>query len=122
MIRRTMPMLSLLAASVAAAQGQAVELAYPNEPDLVGVEAVWKGFTVPFAKRGDTWLTLIGVDLDTKAGENAAVITFRYKDGHSRMQGELITVTAQQFPTTELKVEEKYVQLSPEDEARARQE
>ena len=114
--------LSLLAASVVAAQGQAVELAYPNEPDLLAVEAVWKGFTVPFAKRGDTWLTVIGVDLDTRAGEHAAVVTFHYRDGRSRTQGELVTVTAQQFPTTELKVEERYVQLSPEDEARARQE
>jgi murein DD-endopeptidase MepM/ murein hydrolase activator NlpD len=117
-----MPLLSLLAASVVAAQGQAVALAYPNEPGLVGVEAVWKGYTVPFAKRGDSWFTVIGVDLDTKAGENAALVTFRYEDGHSRTQGELVSVTAQQFPTTELKVEERYVQLSPEDEARAREE
>jgi murein DD-endopeptidase MepM/ murein hydrolase activator NlpD len=122
MIRRTMPILSLVAASVVAAQGQAVELVYPSEPDLVRVEAVWKGYTVPFAKRGDTWLTVIGVDLDTKAGENAALVTFHYKDGHSRTQGELISVTQQQFPTTELKVEERYVQLTPEDEARAKEE
>jgi hypothetical protein len=32
-------------------------------------------------QRGDTWLTLIGVDLDTKAGKHAAEITFHYADG-----------------------------------------
>ena len=114
--------LSLLLASLAASQGQALELTFPNEPGLTAIEASWEGYKVPFMQRGDTWLTLIGVDLDTKAGEHAAEITFHYADGRTRKQREPVTVNAQQFPTTELKVEDRYVELSPEDEARARAE
>jgi len=125
MIGRIMPdagILSLLLGSWIASQGQALELTYPNEPGLTAVEAAWGGFTVPFVRRGDTWLTLVGVDLDTQAGEHPVEITFHYGDGRSRMQQEPLTVKAQQFPTTELTVEDRYVELSPEDEARARAE
>ncbi len=114
--------LSLLLASLAASQGQALELTFPNEPGLTAIEASWEGYHVPFMRRGDTWLTLIGVDLDTKAGEHAAEVTFHYADGRTRKQREPVTVNAQQFPTTELTVEDRYVELSPEDEARARAE
>ena len=124
-IGRTMPdagILSLLLASLTATQGQALELSYPNEPGLTAVEASWSGYEVPFIQRGDTWLTLIGIDLDTKAGEHSAQITFHYADGRTRTQREPVTVSAQQFPTTKLEVEDRYVELSPEDEARARAE
>jgi murein DD-endopeptidase MepM/ murein hydrolase activator NlpD len=114
--------LSLLLASLATTQGQALELEYPTEPGLTAVEASWAGYEVPFIKRGDSWLTLIGVDLDTKAGEHAAEITFHYADGRTQTRREAVTVAAQQFPTTELKVEDRYVELSPEDDARARAE
>jgi hypothetical protein len=43
--------------------------------------ASWEGYKVPFMQRGDTWLTLIGVDLETKTGEHAAEITFHHADG-----------------------------------------
>jgi murein DD-endopeptidase MepM/ murein hydrolase activator NlpD len=89
---------------------------------LSSVDAQWNGYTVPFAKRGDTWITLIGVDVDAKAGEHSAAVVFHYGDGHERVAKEPVTVTAVKFPTTELKVEDKYVELSPEDEARALEE
>jgi murein DD-endopeptidase MepM/ murein hydrolase activator NlpD len=114
--------LSLLLASFTASQGQALELSYPDEPGLTAVEASWEGYEVPFMKRGDSWLTLIGVDLDTKAGEHSAQVTFHYQDGRTRSRREPVLVNAQQFPTTELKVEDRYVELSPEDAARAREE
>jgi murein DD-endopeptidase MepM/ murein hydrolase activator NlpD len=114
--------LSLLLAGLATSQGQALALTFPNEPGLLGVEASWDGYKVPFMQRDDTWLTLVGVDLDTKAGEHAAEITFHYAGGRTRTHREPVTVGARQFPTTELKVEDRYVELSPEDEARARAE
>ena len=69
---------------------------------------------MPFMQRGDTWLTLIGVDLDTKAGEHAAEITFHYADGRARTQREPVTVNAQQFPTTEFKVEDQVRRARPQ--------
>ena len=116
-------MLAIAAAlSLVAAQGQAVELAYPDEHGLTSVEATWEGHRFPLAKHDALWVAVIGVDLDAKAGEHAAEVTFRYSDGRSRSAREPVAVKTQKFPTTELKVEDKYVELSPEDAARATRE
>ena len=116
-------MLEIAAAlALVAAQGQAVELAYSDEHGLASVEATWEGHRFPLVKHEALWVAVIGVDLDAKAGEHAADVTFRYDDGRSRKVREPVTVKAQKFPTTELKVEDKYVELSPEDAARAARE
>src|SRR5262245_30006228 len=116
-------MLAIAAAlALVAAQGQAVELTYPDEHGLASVEATWEGHRFPLAKHDALWVAVVGVDLDAKAGEHAAEVKFRYSDGRSRSARELVTVKAQKFPTTELKVEDKYVELSPEDAARAARE
>ena len=47
---------------------------------------------------------------------------FRYADGRTRVIRDPVTVNAGQYPTTELQVEERYVELSPEDQARADRE
>jgi murein DD-endopeptidase MepM/ murein hydrolase activator NlpD len=109
---------ALLLASLAASQGQAVQLRYPDEPGLTAVEVNWNGRFAPLVKRDATWLGLIGVDLDTAAGDRAAEITFRYDDGRMRIQSEPIAIGAVRYPTTELTVEPRYVELSPEDQAR----
>jgi len=111
--------LELLLASMVVAQGQALELAYPDEPGLANVEVTWSGHAVPFVHHGNRWLTIVGVDLDTTPGAHQVDVTFRYRDGHSRIEPQPITVDKKQFPTTELKVEDRYVELSPEDQARA---
>ncbi len=116
-------MLEIAAAfALVAAQGQAVELAYSDERGLASVEAMWEGHRFPLAKHDARWIAVIGVDLDAKAGEHAADVTFRYADGRSRTVSEPVTVKAQKFPTTELKVEDRYVELSPEDASRAARE
>jgi murein DD-endopeptidase MepM/ murein hydrolase activator NlpD len=116
-------MLELAAAfALVAAQGQAVELAYADEQGLASVEATWEGHRFPLVKHDESWVTVIGVDLDAKPGERAADVTFRYGDGRSRSLREPVTVKAQKFPTTELKVEDRYVELSPEDASRAARE
>lgn len=110
------------ALAVVAAQGQAVELAYADERGLAAVEATWEGHRFPLVRHDALWVAVIGVDLDAKAGEHAAEVTFRYGDGRSRTVRDRVTVKAQKFPTTELKVEDRYVELSPEDAARAARE
>jgi murein DD-endopeptidase MepM/ murein hydrolase activator NlpD len=117
-----MSALSILFASLAVVQGQAVVLSYGHEPELEAVEVAWDERTVPFVRRGDRWLTLIGIDVDSRVGEQLADLTFRYRDGRIRTQREAIAVGDQEFPTTELTVEERYVELSPEDQARAQRE
>ena len=105
-----------------AAQGQAIELAYPDDRGLVSVEAQWEGHRFPLVKRDARWIAVVGVDLDAKVAEHVADVTFRYDDGRSRSIREPVTVKMQTFPTTELKVEDKYVELSPADAARAARE
>lgn len=115
-------MLSLLLAAFSAAQGQALELEYPTEPNLVGVAVQWSNHSVPFVAVGEHWRATVGVDLDSRPGDHAVEVTFRYADGHTRVQREPIEVRGQQYPTTELTVEDRYVELNPEDQARAERE
>jgi murein DD-endopeptidase MepM/ murein hydrolase activator NlpD len=117
-----MELLALLLAGATAMQGQALELAYPDEPGLAAVEVTWYNRAIPFAHRGGQWFTVVGVDLDSRPGEHAVDVTFRYRDGRSRVEKQPLTVGAQKFPTTELKVEDRFVELSPADQARADRE
>jgi murein DD-endopeptidase MepM/ murein hydrolase activator NlpD len=114
--------LELLLASLVVSQGQALELAYPDEPGLASAEVYWSGRQVPLVHHGNRWLAIVGVDLDTTPGAHQVDVTFHYRDGRSRVEPQPITVDKKQFPTTELKVEDRYVELSPEDQARADRE
>jgi murein DD-endopeptidase MepM/ murein hydrolase activator NlpD len=111
-----------MALVLAAAQGQALELAYADDNGLASGEARWEGHVFPLVRHGALWIAVVGVDLDAKPGEHVADVTFRYGDGRSRSVREPVTVKAQTFPTTELKVADRYVELSPEDAARAARE
>ncbi|HEU4617040.1 MAG TPA: M23 family metallopeptidase [Gammaproteobacteria bacterium] len=117
-----MPALSLILASLAASQGQAVEIEVPDEPHLVAAEVRWDGRNVPLAKRGSEWLTVVGIDLEAAPGPHYAEITLRYGDGRKETRTETIEVAHRDFPTTRLSVEPKYVELSREDQARADRE
>ena len=117
-----MAVLSLMLAGLVASQGQAVELRYPDEAGLGAVEARWEGHDVPFVRRGVAWGAVVGVDLDAKPGPHVAELTLRYGDGHTRKTSDTVTVKAQQFPTTQLTVEDRYVELSAADAARASEE
>jgi murein DD-endopeptidase MepM/ murein hydrolase activator NlpD len=109
-------------AGLVASQGQAVELRYPDEAGLGAVEARWEGHGVPFVHRGAVWVTVVGVDLDAKPGAHVAALTLRYDDGRTRKASDTVTVKAKQFPTTQLTVEDRYVELSAEDATRASRE
>lgn len=115
-------MLSLLLTTWVAGQGQALEMSFPAEPGLTAITVLWSGHEVPFVRSGDRWLTIVGVDLDSRPGDHAVDVTFAYEDGRTRVVREPVMVTAGQYPTTELQVEERYVELSPEDQARADRE
>src|SRR6185295_11422398 len=114
--------LPLLLAGLVAGQGQALEITYPAEAGLTGVSVQWSGHAVPFAQSGDHWSTTVGVDLDSRPGAHAVDVTFRYADGHTRVDRQPVEVRAEKYPTTELTVEDRYVELSPADQARADRE
>lgn len=108
--------------SVSAFQGQAVTLLIDDEPGLNAVETTWNERAVPFVRVGDAWLTVVGIDLDENPGEHAAPLLLTFADGRKESRDHDIVVASQSFPTTELTVESRYVELSEPDQARAARE
>ncbi|HSG66027.1 MAG TPA: M23 family metallopeptidase [Gammaproteobacteria bacterium] len=114
--------LVLLAAQLVALQGQVLQLELQDEPGLESATVSWRDHDVPFVRRDTTWLTVLGVDLDLAAGQHAADVELRYADGRTATRQQTIEVRGKDFPTTELTVEPKYVELSPEDQERSARE
>ena len=115
--------LVLLAVAVFAAnQGSAVQLTFANEPGVKNVEVVWESKHIPAFLIQDKWTTIVGVDLDAKPGEHQADVLFTMENGRVDKREADIKVVAKKYPTTELKVEDKYVELSKPDLARANRE
>ena len=117
-------MIALLLAAVtfSANQGSALEITFPDEPGIKNVEFVWESKRVPAFRIKDTWTTIVGVDLDTKPGEHKADVLFTMSDGHVDKRDAVIKVIQKKYPTTQLKVEDKFVELSKADLARANRE
>lgn len=105
-----------------AAQGEAVVLTMPADERLVAVEVVWNERSIPLVANGGQWSAVLGIDLDTPAGEQDAELQLTYIDGTTTRQTCTVSVTAKSFPTTWLTVEPKYVELSAENKARSARE
>ncbi len=112
----------LVAVAITASQGSVVQLTFPDEAGTQSVLVEWQGKKLPAVLAGDRWITVIGVDLDLKPGEYKANAMVTTGDGRVITRETVIQVEAGEFPTTELTVEEKYVQLSPANLARANRE
>lgn len=117
-------MIVLFVAAVifSANQGSALQLTFPHEPGVRSVEVVWEGKKIPAFRVQDAWTTVVGVDLDVKPGEHKAAVMQIMEDGRVETRDAIIKVIEKKYPTTELKVEEKYVELSKADLARANRE
>ncbi|HEX6178941.1 MAG TPA: M23 family metallopeptidase [Thermoanaerobaculia bacterium] len=113
----------LLAALVyTAAQGSAVQVKVPNQPDLKSVQVMWQGKQVPAFHAGDSWITILGVDLDEEPGDHRAEAVLTRGDGRVERDEITISVVAKQFPTSHLKVDERFVRLSEENLNRVNRE
>ena len=117
-----MNLLAVIATALTVSQGQAVQLEYPLEPDVVAIAVSWNGNTVPFARGNTGWFTVIGVDLETAPGDYEARITVTTADGPTRTQTRIVEVESKVFPTTRLEVAPKYVDVSDANAARAARE
>jgi murein DD-endopeptidase MepM/ murein hydrolase activator NlpD len=73
-------------------------------------------------RRGSGWQTLLGIDLDAELGDRPAVLALTYSNGDRHSEEQIIRVVAKDYPITRLTVAPKYVELSPEDQARAAEE
>jgi murein DD-endopeptidase MepM/ murein hydrolase activator NlpD len=112
----------LALAAITANQGGAVQLRFPNEPGVVAVEGQWQEKKIPFVRADDEWVSIIGVDLDVKPGEYKADVSYKFQDGRTEKREAVIDVQPTEYPTTQLTVEERFVQLNPRDLARANRE
>ena len=115
-------LLTALVAALAVGQGQALRLDMPDEPGLAGIVVEWQEKRIPFTKTADGWLTYLGIDLDASPGVHVVEFTWNYADGRVRRESGWIDVAERRFRTTRLEVAPKYVDLSPEDGARAARE
>ena len=112
----------LFMVALSASQGQALQLEVPHLEGLESVTVEWSERDVPFVRDDDRWFTVIGVDLDTSAGDYPVEVTMTYADGRVVTQPESVEVLGKSFPTTELTVAPGFVQLSPENQERAARE
>jgi murein DD-endopeptidase MepM/ murein hydrolase activator NlpD len=109
----------LLLATLVAIQGQALELTEPHVDGLVALEVTWDGLQIPFVRNENSWHSVVGVDLDMEAGQYPLELSFRYNNDSNRLRSDMVDVRSKSFPTTELTVAPKYVQLSDENQERA---
>ena len=86
------------------------------------MELHWADKRVVFAHVDNKWETVVGVDLDTKAGDHDGEIDVTYNDGRAEKRPIVLRVAAVKFPTTELTVDDQYVELSPANQQRAARE
>jgi murein DD-endopeptidase MepM/ murein hydrolase activator NlpD len=112
----------LLAITLTANQGEAVQLRLPHEAGMKSVVVEWAMKNVPAIRMQNAWVTVIGVDVDAKAGEHKADVIVTMDDGRVDRREAVIKVGSTDFPTTELKVAERFVQLSPANQTRANRE
>jgi murein DD-endopeptidase MepM/ murein hydrolase activator NlpD len=117
-------MISLFLAAVVftANQGSVVQITLPHEPGIKSMEVGWEGKKVPAFRNDSVWATVLGVDLDAAPGEHKADVSCTMEDGRIEKKEAVVKVVAKKFPTTELKVEERFVELSKTDLARANRE
>jgi murein DD-endopeptidase MepM/ murein hydrolase activator NlpD len=117
-------MIALLLASLlyTADQGSAVQLNVPDEPHVKSVHVTWRSRKVPAFRTNDGWTTIVGIDLDSKPGAQRAEALLTMDDGKVERREITVNVTPKKFPTTVLKVEPRFVQLSKENANRAARE
>jgi murein DD-endopeptidase MepM/ murein hydrolase activator NlpD len=111
----------LFANAISAQQGQALRLSLPNEPGIQSVEIQWQNHKIPYVQTGEQWVAVIGVDLDVKPGEYPSELKVT-RNGSVDRRSVTVEVQKVEYPTTQLKVADAYVQLSPANQARAARE
>lgn len=103
-------------------QGSIALVTLPEEPGVKSIELHWNERTIPFVHTADKWETFVGVDVDTKAADHEGEIVVVYNDGRNEKRPVVFRVSPVKFPTTELTVDDQYVQLSPANQTRAARE
>jgi murein DD-endopeptidase MepM/ murein hydrolase activator NlpD len=103
-------------------QGSAVVVKIPGEPHVTAVQVAWRNEKVPAIHAGSDWTTILGIDLDAKPGAQKTEALVTLDDGRVERRDVTVKVLAKKFPTSQLKVAEKFVELGKADLARSQRE
>ena len=95
----------LIAMTLAVNQGSVALVTLPEEPGVKSMELRWGDRRVPFVQIQNKWETVVGVDLDTKAGDHEAEIDVTFNDGRTDKLPVVFRVVSVKFPTTELSLD-----------------
>ena len=115
-------LLLAVALAYSANQGSAVLVKIPDEPHLKSVQVIWQKKKVPAFHAGDRWTTILGVDLEATPGQHAAEALLTMDDGRVERREIAVNVVARKFPTSQLNVDEQFVELSKADLDRSHRE
>jgi murein DD-endopeptidase MepM/ murein hydrolase activator NlpD len=101
-------------------QGGVVLLEVETDAAVIQPAATWQGKAVRFWRDDPQgpWRALVGVDLDQRPGD-ARVLVER---GVDRTCAVALSIEAVTFPEEHLRVPQRFVELSPRDQARAARE
>jgi murein DD-endopeptidase MepM/ murein hydrolase activator NlpD len=101
-------------------QGGVVLLEVETEPAAGEPAATWQGKAVRFWRDDPQgpWRALLGVDLDQRPGDVRVLV----KRGLDRTCAVVLSIKAGTFPEDHLRVPQRFVELSPRDQARAARE
>ena len=114
--------LFLVPAVFPTSQGRIIHMTFPDEPGVKAMQLTWEDKKVPFAQLAGKWETIVGIDVDTKAGEYKGEVLVTFNDGRVEKRPVTLMVEAVKFPTTQLTVDDQYVELSPANLQRSNRE
>ena len=101
-------------------QGGVVLLELETDPASSEPSATWQGKAVRFWREDSQgpWRALLGIDLDQRPGDARVVL----ERGLDRTCGVVLSIKAGTFQEDRLSVPQRFVELSPQDQARAARE
>jgi hypothetical protein len=103
-----------------AAQGGLLELTLRSDAPLSDLKGDWAGTALPlWDGTGNVHHALLGIDLQRPPGEYEAQISARLANGQDLTCSSAVDVRTGRFVVERLKVAPGFVELSPENEARA---
>jgi len=103
-------------------QGSIAFVTFPDQAGVKSMELHWSDKKIPVVHTENKWETVVGIDLDIKAGDHDAEVDVTYNDGKVEKRPIVFSVGSVKFPTTELTVDDQFVRLSPANQQRAARE
>ncbi|HUX08449.1 MAG TPA: M23 family metallopeptidase [Acidobacteriota bacterium] len=103
-------------------QGDPLLLVLTPPSPAVSAEGELFGRTVRFSPEGEGFVALVAVDRNQKPGPYDIKARLRLVDGSESLVVQTVNVGATEFPTQELTVDPRFVELSKEDLERAQRD